>query len=408
MAGDLIGEEEARRRLLAELAPIRETETRPLEEAAGRVLAADLAARLTQPPADLSAMDGYALRAADARPGARLKVIGESAAGHPFAGRVGPGEAVRIFTGAAVPAGADAILVQEEARREGDVVIVAGDVTAGRHIRRAGGDFREGEVVLAAGTQLCVRHLALAAAADHAELPVVRRPRVRIFATGDELRPAGGAAQPAGIVDSNGPALAVMLRAAGAEIVERAILRDEERAIRRLAAAARDADLVVTIGGVSVGDRDLVRRLLPEHGFETAFWRIAIKPGKPLLFGRIGTTPLIGLPGNPVSALITARLFVVPALLRLQGVPPAAAEPVFTLAVLAADMPANGPRQAYVRAALGCEDGRALVRPLAVQDSAHLSSLAAAGALIRRPPHAPAAAAGQPVPVLPLVAAETL
>ncbi len=402
MAGGLIAEEDARAQLLAALDPIGESETVPLEAALGRVLAGDVRAGRTQPPCDLSAMDGYAVRAQEARPGTRLTVIGVSAAGHPFTGRMAAGEAVRIYTGAAVPAGADAILVQEQARREGQTVIVEAPVTQGRHIRRAGSDFQEGETVLAAGTRLAARHLALAAAADQASLPVTRRPRVKIYATGDELRPPGAATVPHAIVDSNGPALAAMLRAAGAEIADRAILADDEAAIRHLAAAAADSDLVVTIGGVSVGDRDLVRRLLPDHGFKTRFWRIAIKPGKPLLFGHIGSTAMIGLPGNPVSALVTALLFVVPALLRLQGMPVTACSPRPLLAELREDLPANGSRRAYLRGVSRWEDGTATVRPLVVQDSAHLSSLAAADVLIRREAHAPAAGAGEMVPVLPL------
>ncbi len=401
MAGSLITEEEARARLLAALDPIGEAETLPLEAALGRVLACEIRAGRTQPPCDLSAMDGYAVRAEEAQPGVRLKVIGVSAAGHPFTGQVEAGEAVRIYTGAAVPAGADAILIQEQARREGQCVIVEAPVAQGRHIRRAGGDFREGETVLAPGTRLAVRHLALAAAADQASLPVIRRPRVKIYATGDELRPPGAAAkEPHAIVDSNGPALAAMLRAAGAEVADRAILPDDEAAIRYLAAAAEDADLVITIGGVSVGDRDLVRRLLPEQGFETAFWRIAIKPGKPVLFGHVGGTPLIGLPGNPVSALVTARLFVVPALLRLQGVPADRCPPPLMMARLRDALPANGARRSYLRGVLWWEASSATVRPLPVQDSAHLSSLAAADALIRRDAHAPPAEAGDMVPIL--------
>ncbi len=402
MAGALIAEEDARAQLLAALDPIGEPEIVPLEAALGRVLASDVRAGRTQPPCDLSAMDGYAVRAEEARSAARLTVIGVSAAGHPFAGRVEAGETVRIYTGAAVPAGADAILVQEQARREGQTVIVEAPVAQGRHIRRAGGDFREGETVLAAGTRLSVRHLALAAAADQASLPVIRRPRVKIYATGDELRPPGEALASHAIVDSNGPALAVMARAAGAEVADRAILPDDEAAIRHLAAAAEDADLVITIGGVSVGDRDLVRRLLPDHGFRTHFWRVAVKPGKPLLFGHIGTTAMIGLPGNPVSALVTARLFLVPALLRLQGVPAASCDPRPLLAQLREGLPANGSRRAYLRGVIRWEDGLATVRPLAVQDGAHLSSLAAADVLIRREPHAPPACAGETVPVLPL------
>ncbi len=402
MASPLIEEEEARARLLAALDPIGAAEQVSLEAAAGRVLAGDIRARRTQPPCDLSAMDGYAIRADEARPGARLAVIGVSAAGHPFPGRVEAGEAVRIYTGAALPAGADAILIQEDARREEQTVVVEAPVARGRHIRRAGGDFRNGETVLTAGTRLAVRHLALAAAADHATLPVVRRPRVKIYATGDELYPPGGAEASHAIVDSNGPALAAMLRTAGAEITDRAILPDDETAIRHLAAAAGEADLVVTIGGVSVGDRDLVRRLLPEHGFRTDFWRIAIKPGKPLLFGHIGGTPLIGLPGNPVSALVTACLFVVPALLRLQGVPAAECAPRSWRARLAEDLPANGSRRTYLRGVTRWAGGTAMVGPLPVQDSAHLSSLARADVLIRREPHAPPAAAGEMVAVLPL------
>ncbi|RMF68275.1 MAG: molybdopterin molybdenumtransferase MoeA, partial [Alphaproteobacteria bacterium] len=398
----MMDEDEARARLLAALDPVGEGESVPLEEALGRVLADNIVARRTQPPCDLSAMDGYAVRADDACPGARLRVIGVSAAGHPFSGRVGTGEAVRIFTGAAVPPGADAILIQEHARCEGKSILVEQKVARGRHIRRAGSDFVEGDPVLAAGLRLAPRHLALAAAADHAILPVSRRPRVKIFATGDELRPPGQAAGKHAIVDCNSPALAGMLAAVGADIRARAILPDDEEAIRQLAAAAEGADLLVTIGGVSVGDRDLVRRLFPGYGFKTHFWRIAIKPGKPLLFGHVGEVPLIGLPGNPVSALVTARLFVVPALLRLQGVPAADCMPRPLMARLEEDLPANGSRRSYLRAITGWAGGMATVKPLPVQDSAHLRSLARADVLIRREPHAPPATAGEMVAILPL------
>ncbi len=410
-ASPLMPEEEGRARMLAALAPLKRVEEVPLARAAGRVLARAVTARRTQPPADMSAMDGYAVRAEDAgAAGARLRLVGESAAGHPFAGRIGPGETVRIFTGAEVPAGADAILIQENARREGDLVIVAAAVKSGRHIRRRGNDFVQDAPVLEPGTRLAPRHLALAAAADHAWLAVAARPRVALFATGDELVAPGAAAdRPAAIVDSNSPALGALIEAAGGELVHHARLPDTPEAIAELARSAGKADLVVTIGGVSVGDRDLVRARLPEHGFETNFWKLAIKPGKPLMFGRLDATPLIGLPGNPVSALLTARLFLVPALLRLQGMPAERLAPSLSAARLAAPLAANGPRKAYLRAGLeAAEGGLALVRPFAGQDSAQLSGLAAARAFIVRPPHAPAAEAGTLVDILPLDPAPTI
>lgn len=405
----LMPEEEGRARILAALKPIETVEELSLLQARGRVLARQVVARRTQPPADMSAMDGYAVRAQDVQAaGARLRLIGESAAGHPFAGTVGVGETVRIFTGAEVPEGANAILIQENTQRDGKTVVATAPVETGRHIRRRGNDFRAKEIVLEAGIRLAPRHLALAAAADHGALAVTARPRVALFATGDELVAAGSqsldpARAASTIVDSNGPALAALIEAAGGRLVHRGRLKDTPEAIGKIAKSAAEADLVITIGGVSVGDRDLVRARLPEHGFETNFWKLAIRPGKPLMFGHLDGVPLIGLPGNPVSALLTAQLFVVPALLRLQGMPGDALEPPLQPARLAAALPENGTRKSWLRATIERHgEGMPVARPLAGQDSAQLSSLAAADAFIVRPANAPAAEAGTIIDTLPL------
>lgn len=384
----------------AAIAPL-EAERIPLAEAGHRVLARDLAALRTQPPFDASAMDGYALRAEDAaKVPAELKVIGEAPAGRAFAGKVGSGEAVRIFTGGPLPEGADTIVIQEDTERSGDTVRILEAAVPGKHIRRAGLDFREGESVLKKGALLGPAALSLAAAANHTALDVYRRPRVAFFATGDELVPPGEEPGPSQIVASTGAGLAALIRRHGGVPLDLGIARDNRASLLEKAQAAKEADMVVTLGGASVGEHDLVQDVLGEAGLDVAFWRIAMRPGKPLMFGALSGKPFLGLPGNPVSALVCAELFLSAALMRLQG--RQAAHPRLLPARLAMPLKANDTRQDYIRAALEEEDGEWRAEPLSVQDSSMLCGLARAGCLIVRPPHAAAAETGALVNVLPL------
>lgn len=392
----LLPVEEARDRLLALGDPV-EVEEIPVDLAAGRWLAADIAAGRTQPSASLSAMDGYAIRFSDL-PGP-WRVTGESAAGRPLDAAIGAGEAARIFTGAALPAGADTILVQEEAGRDGDQLRLAGEgpPRRGAHVRAAGEDFAQGQTLLAAGLRLTPARIGLAVAAGHGSLPVRRRVRLALISTGDELRPPGEPLGPGGIPASNGPMLAAMLGRLPIDLDDRGIVGDDLAMLRRtIAETAEAADIVVTIGGASVGDHDLVRAALKEAGATIDFWRIAMKPGKPLMAGRLDEAVILGLPGNPVSAFVTAQLFLLPLVARLSG----AAEPGphFETAALAAPLAAGGPRAEYLRGRR--IDGR--VEPLPVQSSAVLSALAAADSLIERPCGAPPAQAGDRVRILPI------
>ena len=390
---------EARARILAGLRP---TGTEPvgLADALGRVLAEDVAARLTQPPADTSAMDGYAVRAADAVRAAALRVVGTVPAGGAFGGTVGPGEAVRIFTGAPVPAGADAIVIQEDTERGGETVRVLAAAERGRHIRTAGLDFRAGEVRLHAGRRLTARDIGLAAAMGAAELAVRKRPRVAILCTGDELAAPGTEPGPNRIVNSNGVALAAVVTGAGGQARDLGIVGDDAGEIRRRAAKAKDADLLVTVGGASVGEHDLVQAALAEDGFEVDFWKVAMRPGKPLIAGRFGSVPMLGVPGNPVSALVCALVFVRPAIGALLGLG-GAGDPRVP-AALGRDLPANGARENYLRSALErTADGGLVATPFERQDSAMSSLLAEAGCFVVRAPSAPAAKAGEAVAVIP-------
>lgn len=398
----LLPVEEALARILAGAEP-KPAETVPLAEAGGRFLAADVTASRDQPPFDASAMDGYAVRAADiAATPARLRVTGEAAAGRRFSGQVGPGEAVRIFTGAPVPPGADTILIQENARRIDDSTLEALDATeAGRHIRRAGLDFAAGHTVLEAGRELDAAALSLAASANCPALPVHARPTVAILATGDELVPPGTPPGPDQIVSSNNVGVAEIVRRAGGLSVDLGIARDREADIGAAIARARDmgADVVVTIGGASVGDHDLVHEALSGQGMVLDFWKIAMRPGKPLMFGRLGEAFALGLPGNPVSALVCAHLFLAPLVAKLAGRPHS--HDLRTM-ILGADMAENADRQDYVRARIETVDGEMVAMPLDLQDSSMLSALAAAEILIVRPPNAPPARRGDPCQVLML------
>ncbi|NEU13896.1 molybdopterin molybdotransferase MoeA [Methylobacterium sp. BTF04] len=401
----LIPVAEALARILAGIARPVEAEIVPIADGAGRTLAQDLTALRTQPPFPASAMDGYAVRSADvAACPAELALIGTSAAGHGFSGMLGPGQTVRIFTGAPVPDGADAILIQENADQAGAVVTAREPVATGRFVRRAGLDFREGDVLLRTGETLDARRIALAAAGGHGRVSVRRRPRVAILATGDELVAPGETAAWDQIVASNSLALAALAREAGAEPIDLGIAGDSldalDAALGR--AVAERADLLVTLGGASVGDHDLVQSALQGRGLELGFWRVALRPGKPLMHGRLGAMAVIGLPGNPVSSIVCGLLFVVPAIRALLGDPQAGAdhsEP----ATLGCAMAANDGRQDYLRASLDTNPDRVPVaHPEDRQDSSMLSVLGQAEALLIRPPHAPAAKAGDPCRILRL------
>jgi molybdopterin molybdotransferase len=396
----MLSVDEARSRILANLRAT-PPETVALAEAWGRVLAAPLAARLTQPPSDVSAMDGYALRAADGELGAIVTVIGTAPAGHPFAGSVGPGQAVRIFTGSVIPDGADAVLIQEDAERDSDRLTVREAVKPGRHIRRAGQDFSTGQTVIDAPRRLGVRDIGLAAAANHPWLSVHRRPRVAILATGDEIALPGEPIPPGGIVSSNAHALAALVRAGGGEPCVLPIAADTLDAVGAVADAMAGMDMLVSTGGASVGDHDLVIAGLKQRGMELDFWKIAMRPGKPLVFGRLGAAPFLGLPGNPVSAIICATLFLLPALARLSGLP--AAAPPVSQGIAGAPLAANDGRADHLRATLHTDDaGQLVATPFPVQDSAMLKRLAHADALILRAPHAPALPAGAPIAMIRL------
>ena len=405
MSDDLISVAEALARVLASAGEPLGEETVALADALGRTLARDLPALRAQPPFVSSAMDGYALSAVDAANApARLRVIGEAAAGHPFAGKLAAGEAARIFTGAPLPEGADAVAVQEEALREGDAVILRASVAAGDYVRPRGLDFDLGEVVLSAGRRLSARDLALAAAADHPSLPVRRRPRVAILATGDELVAPGAARGPADVVACNGFAVAGIVAAAGGEAIDLGVVGDDPQALAESLGQARAerADILATLGGASVGDRDLVRKALADAGMELGFWRVAMRPGLPLIHGRLGATRVLGLPGNPTSSTVCAILFLRPLIRALLGDPEASAD-LSEPARLAVALPAAGARAEYLRATIARDvEGRLVATPLASQESSLVKTLARADALLQRAPGAPPAAAGEACRVIRL------
>lgn len=374
-----------------------------LTEAYHRTLSRDIAALRTQPPADMSAMDGYAVRAADAVAGSRLKVIGEVAAGRPFNKTIGAGQAARIFTGGVIPDGADAVVIQEDASQDGDIVIVNEAIAAGKNIRPAGIDYREGEVGLRRGSRLSDRALALAAGMNHPQLPVHRRPRVAILATGDELVAPGTTPALGQIVYSNFFALGALVRSESAEAIDLGIARDTLESTSQGIKRAQDlgVDVLVTTGGASVGDHDMVQAALKAEGFDMAFWKIALRPGKPMMHGRLGPLRVLGLPGNPVSSYVCAFLFLVPLIRALSG--RTVVDHSFEHAVLGRELPANDKRQDYLRALLkNGSDGLPIATSVGAQDSSLVGNLAAADALIVRPPFAPAAPAGSPCTILRL------
>jgi molybdopterin molybdotransferase len=394
---------EALSAVLADAEPLPE-EMIALDAAHHRVLARDVAARRTQPPQAMSAMDGYAVRAADAsNVAARLKVIGEVAAGRPFDKTVGAGEAVRIFTGGVIPEGADAVIIQEDTVAEGGGITITEAAIAGRHIRPAGVDFRQGDVLLARGIRLTDRDLSLAAGMNYPELAVRRRPRVAILATGDELVMPGSTPGPGQIVYSNGYALRALARAEGAETIDLGIAADTVEATTQGIRRARDsgADILVTTGGASVGDHDLVKQSLEAEGVTMAFWRIAMRPGKPMMHGRLGAMQVIGLPGNPVSSYVCGFLFLVPLIRKLSG--RSVIHHTSETALLGRSVAANDLRADYLRARLELRsDGVLVATPVDHQDSSLLGNLAAARALVIRAPFAPAAAAGSACELLRL------
>jgi molybdopterin molybdotransferase len=390
----MISVAEAARRIAEALSPI-DTETVDVAHLAGRVLAEDALALTIQPPVPVSAMDGFAVRLADG--GAQRRLIGSAPAGHPFAGKVGAGEAVRIFAGGVVPEGADAIVIREDAACDGVMVSFEASACCPRHIRAAGLDFKTGDVLVPKGKRLTGRDCALLAAADIIQAKVRRRPRIAIISIGDELSRPGEKRKPGGIVASSGYGLSAMIHDWGGAPCDFGILQDNEADIATVADA--DADLIVTLGGVSVGDHDLVQKALGTKDFALEFWNVAMRPGKPVIFGKLGKTPLLGLPGNPVSTLVCAILFVKPAIAAMLGTQ---CETGMLAAKLVRDLPANDARQDYMRAKLTRQSGECWAEAFAVQDSSMLTTMAQVDALIVRAPDAPAAKAGERVDVIPL------
>lgn len=399
----MISVDEARERILTDLRPVGIEEI-GLLEAQGRVLAEDVKARLTQPPWPVSAMDGYAVRAADAaRAPATLRVIGSAPAGSAFSGTIGSGEAVRIFTGAPVPSGADAIVIQEDTEAADGKVTIKEAAQAGRHIRAAGLDFKTGDIGVAARRRLTARDLGLIAAMNVPWLRARRRPRVALLATGDEIVRPGDPVGTNQIVSSNTYALAAFVQALGAEPILLGIAKDTVEDTLAKVEGARGADLLVTAGGASVGDHDLVQKALATRGLAVDFWKIAMRPGKPLMWGRLGEQPVLGLPGNPVSSLVCALVFLKPAIEALAGLDAAAT--ALLDARLGRDVAANDQRQDYVRATLARgDDGVPVVTPFARQDSSMLTLLAQSDGLLVRPPRDPARKSGEIVRVLPFEA----
>jgi molybdopterin molybdotransferase len=397
----MISVDDAVARIARSFAPLA-SETIPVADSATRVLAQDAVAQWDQPPAPMSAMDGYAVRLADAFAGAELSVIGESPAGRPYAGSVAPGQAVRIFTGGVVPEGADTIVIQE------NTIPLTGAVSRIRitesprpaeNIRPRALDFHAGEILLRRGHRISPRDVALLAAADLPHVSVTRKPRIALVATGDELSRPGEARKEGGIVASSIYALQAMVRQWGGEAFDLGILPDRPEAFAQLSLAAKTADLIVTQGGASVGDHDLVQSALKPHGFELDFWRIAMRPGKPLIFGRLRDTPFLGLPGNPVSAMVCAILFMQPAIAAMLGME---YRPPVTRARLASPLRPNGKRQDYIRAKLTRRDGVLFAEAFALQDSSMQKIFAQSDGLIIRKVDAPAARPGDDVDVLVL------
>ena len=390
---------EARARILALMKPVGR-EIVPLADAVGRVLAEPVIANRTQPPFAASAMDGYAVRAAEVLDGAQFRVTGEAAAGHPFDGAVPEGCALRIFTGAPIPAPLDRIIIQEDVERDGDVIRLSATLDPGPYVRPAGLDFRSGETLLDAPRRLSPEDIALAAATGCALLTCYRRPRVALLATGDELVLPGQETPEGAIISSNNFGLCALLKRAEADPFILPIAHDSPAALERAAHDAAGADLFVTLGGASVGEHDLIRPVLAQHGLELDLYRIAMRPGKPLMAGRLGTTPMLGLPGNPVSAMVCGRIFLLPVIDALSGLNACELKTFEARLVIA--LSKNSPREHYMRARV--EDGPdgAICTPFESQDSSRLRLLSGANALMVREPNDPPRAVGAPVSYIPL------
>ncbi|HVW91900.1 MAG TPA: gephyrin-like molybdotransferase Glp [Devosia sp.] len=399
----MLSVDEALARVLAAVTPLA-GESMPLAAASGRVLQAPVTASHSQPPFDASAMDGYAVRAEDVVPGTPLRLVGTAQAGQRFSGMVNPGQCVRIFTGAPLPIGTDSVVIQEEATADGNAISFAKAIPPGHFVRRRGSVFAEGATLLPAGLPLTPARLALAAAANRAEVTVTRRPRIAILSSGDELVRPGTPLGPDQIVSANNYGLAALFAGAGAgaEIVDLGIVADDLPALVDTLAAALDSgiDMLVTSGGASVGNRDFTQEALKALGVGLDFWQIALRPGKPMMFGKSGETLVFGLPGNPVSALVTATVFGLPALRRLNGQSDTAG--LRLTLPLAAALPPNGERQHFLRGVFEPAPGGTRIMPLAETDSGHIASLAAADALIVQPEHDPGQPAGSMVDVIPL------
>jgi molybdopterin molybdotransferase len=393
---------EALQRVLADARAL-PAETVKLNDAFGRVLTENVIALRTQPPAAVSAMDGYAVRAVDvATTPVTLKVIGEVAAGRPFAGQIGQGQAARIFTGGVMPTGSDTVVIQELTTRTGDSVTIQKPTAKNRNVRAQGIDFARDQVLLRKGRRLTDRDLMLAAAMNHSGLRVHRRPKVAVLGTGDELVPPGSTPGPGEIVYSNGFALSALAHDEGAEVHDLGIARDRVEDIVAAVRRAREssADILVTTGGASVGEHDLVQRALAAEGLNLSFWRVALRPGRPMMHGRLGGMQVLGLPGNPVSSFVCAFLFLVPLIRCLAGRQDVEQMP--EPARLGSDLPANDERADYLRATLTPGVEGLIATPLPDQDSSLMAALAKADCLLIRPPYAPAAPAGSDCVILKL------
>lgn len=397
----MIPVEDARSRILGTFGRL-PAEQIAISQAAGRVLAQDVISRITKPPHPVSAMDGYAVRAADvAEVPVTLQVVGEAPAGGAYNAALKPGEAVRIFTGGPVPEGADSIVIQENTERDGNSVTVTVSVSQGRYVRRQGLDFSAGDAGPPAGRKLGPREIGLIAAMNVPWLKVTRKPRVAVLGTGDEIVMPGESLGPNQIISSNSLALAAIIADAGGEPLSLGIVRDDEEALRSIVEGAARSDLLVVTGGMSVGEHDLVRKVLAEEGLTLDFWKIAMRPGKPLAFGRLGDLPVLGFPGNPVSTLVCGHLFLRPAIAAMLG--EIGNELDEDVATLGADMGGNDERQDYVRARLErAGDGGFTATPFDRQDSSMLATLSQAGCLIVRAPHAEPAKAGDRVRIVRL------
>ena len=374
-----------------------------LSDALGRVLAGDLVAQSNQPPSDLSAMDGYAVRGDDVTSSSvTLKVMGEAAAGHPFPKEIGSGECARIFTGGVLPRGTDTIVIQENTTRDGDRVVITEPSKRGRHVRRAGIDFKKGDVLLKKGLRLSDRDLMLVAGMNYPSLKVYRAPRIAILGTGDELVPPGSQLKEGQIVHSSGYALAALIRAESAEVISLGVARDRVEDIVAHIRQAREAkaDVLLTTGGASVGEHDLVQKALAAEGLALSFWQIAMRPGKPMMHGRLGAMHVLGVPGNPVSSYVCTFLFLLPLIRRLSGRNDLHAPPI--PAKLGRALPANDKREEYMRATLETKNGELIATPFPNQDSSLMAPLAKAQCLIIRERFAPAADEGAPCVIVKL------